>query len=622
MLGRLKTILGHDSRGPLPDLDALRDRVVRLCLGYIISFSAPVLILGIVLSMGESWNWYATTQLVAYSCCLIGYFAFPRNKSKCLSYYVVAIVILLGCSGIAAWGPSPSRFIVLSFGCLFAALFSGARFAFAAIVSSTGLVCFAAWANQFIAIDGGGDSVSHHSVRQWIVTILSFAFYSACGCLMVAWVARSLQNSIKVLFKREGELRETNALLRKQAVELEVQALELEKQAEVLTEQRDLADQASKAKDRFLSVISHELRTPMNPILGFLDLLESEGRLGGESQERLTLMRQSGEHLLYMIDKLVDFSEMDSGKLQLNPSSVSWLELKTKARARLKPFANQGRVELSIQCSESDEDRVSLDRKRTLQVVQELGMNALKFTSVGQVLIDFSLARKADSADWICIRVVDTGMGMDEAMQKSLFASFSQVDDSRTREFGGLGLGLSICESLVRSMEGTIAVESSLGHGSMFTIRFPVKVMPRQDSAPRAVEKLKVFSKPISVLVAEDDMLNQRVVTALLKRIGANATCVEDGKQAIEALRTSQYDVVLMDLSMPVLDGLSAAREIRRIESIKDTPIIALTAHSYSKCEESCAEAGMNGFLTKPARADKLFEAIARSMGAKQASRN
>ncbi|EDY81729.1 response regulator receiver domain protein [Verrucomicrobiia bacterium DG1235] len=595
--------------------------MLRLALGYVLIFSAPVLLLLVYRGLSEHWNWYLLVQIFAYVALAVGFWSSSRGGSRGLSHLVVVVVILVGVCGIAAWGPAPSRLIVLNFGCVFAAMFHSCKASMGTLAVSIGLVSLAAYLNPYVAILDGGDSVSDHTAGQWVVTLSSFAFYTVCSALLVAWVTKTLQNTITALRGREQELQNSNDILKEQAVKLEEQAVELEEQAKALKEERDRTEAASKAKDRFLSVISHELRTPLNPILGFLDLLEEDQALRSESKDQLELMRRSGEHLLLMIDKVVDFSELDRGELTLVRNERTWAELRRDIRSRLQLLAEEKNLEFHVHCEGAARDRLVLDNRRTLQIIDELGSNALKFTDKGSVAIALCLASgDGGRTHRLAIEVSDTGCGIDCKAIDRLFDPFVQEKSGWTRDAGGFGLGLSACQAIAGAMGGAIRVESEIGIGSTFTVEIPVELVLVGTTDPKRKSKLMQFTQPPEVLVVEDDLVNQKVVTALLKKLGAKTVCVDNGKKAVEILRPGAFDLVLMDISMPVMDGIEATEEIRKNDALKDLPIVALTAHSYSKSEKACFEAGMNGFLTKPAKADQLFEIISKLIGKKPES--
>lgn len=608
-----------EHRALLPDLDTLRDRVVSLALALLLCLTAPMLMTSIYRSWGENWNWYASVQVMSYVALLIGTLFLHPTRMKLLSHLIVASVMFTGICGIAAWGPAPSRFVVLCAGCVFSALFNGARVSIGVLASSIVLISFAAYLNPIVQILDGGDSVSEHLPMQWLVTVASFAFYTAICSLLVAWVARSLQRTIVALKGREEELANSNKELQSTAVQLEEQAVVLEEQTESLKIERDKSAAAAAAKDRFLSVVSHELRTPLNPIIGFLDLLREDESISSESRAKLELMRRSSEHLLHLIDKVVDFSELDPRELTFNRKKTTWSVLKKEMQERLKPQADERQLEFLVSVPESENEAPILDVRRTMQVIEELCTNGLNFTKRGGVTIELSSNLREGKRHWMTVVVSDSGCGMDEATLAGLFDSFTQSDGSRTRTTGGFGLGLSICQTIVSAMGGSIKVKSELAVGSVFTVELPVDIVRESTRLSYGKVDRPFFSEPISVLVAEDNVMNQKVVKGLLKRIGAKATCVEDGQQAVSALLDGQFDVVLMDISMPVMDGLSATREIRLNRTFDGTPIIALTAHSYAKCEQDCFEAGMNGFLTKPVKVDELFEAVAQALASRKA---
>jgi two-component system, sensor histidine kinase len=393
---------------------------------------------------------------------------------------------------------------------------------------------------------------------------------------------------------------------------------ELQRRRELETLAADLrvaqhkAEGASMAKSAFLANMSHELRTPFQGLLGMLQLLDSEA-LTPSQHRQLRVARESGGHLLDILNDVLDAARLEAGTLRLHEDAVSPQALAADVQALMTPPARAKGLVLTTQVDPALPARVLLDGTRVRQVLFNLLSNAIKFTERGSV--GMALGERDGR---LCVTVTDSGIGMDAATQSRLFQRFSQGDDSTSRRHGGTGLGLEISRSLARLMGGDIEVQSTPGQGSRFELQLPLRPAPAHAANPAELPAAPPHAlRPLRLLVAEDNAVNCEVLAAMIAHLGHEAQFAHDGRAAVLALQQGEFDLVLMDLHMPELDGLAATRAIRALPGDKAAlPIIALTADAYAETRVRCFDAGMNGFLSKPVTLDALAHTVARCAAA------
>jgi hypothetical protein len=357
--------------------------------------------------------------------------------------------------------------------------------------------------------------------------------------------------------------------------------------------------------------MSHEIRTPMNGIIGASGLL-ADMPLGMDAQQYVQIIRDSGSHLLQLINDILDFSKLDSGRLELEQVPFDIHAVAGAAVDLLQGQAREKSLHLSFTIAKEVPRMVVGDPGRLRQIIINLVGNAVKFTEQGNVRVGLTALRAESGIAHLACAVTDTGIGIPPDKTGKLFESFTQVDSSVSRRFGGTGLGLAICRKLVERMGGSIAVQSEFGKGSTFYFDIRLKTAPETRAEQHDGARATAPVLPCChVLVVEDNGTNRLVVTRMLERIGHRVHGVANGHEALEALQAVAYDVVLMDMMMPGMDGLTATKAIRRLPSVAGkVPIIGVTANVLINDKENCLAAGMNGFLTKPVTAQRLVDAM------------
>lgn len=447
-------------------------------------------------------------------------------------------------------------------------------------------------------------------------------------------LARELSKKSILLERKNREVEKLYQKLQTEAEQLTQKKAELEKEmlaramvAEELARAKKEAEQASALKSEFLANISHEIRNPMNVIIGMAGLLCSAG-LKPEAQEYAELIRESAQSLLTILNDILDFSKIEAGRLELEFVEFDLGQLLARV---VEPFALQAR-EKGLMFSWEVKDGVPRllrgDPTRLRQILVNLLSNALKFTKEGRVTLTALKAGEREGRQvLLSFAVQDTGIGIPREKLDRLFEQYSQVDGSYARKYGGTGLGLAISRRLVALMGGTIGVESEEGKGSTFTFVLPFEEIILHASSPVTAEEAAGEARPavpeeivagpgtdrkLEILLVDDKAANRRLVTVLLEKKGWKVTVAGSGKEALEQLSAHPFDLVLMDIQMPELDGLETTRLIRSQEEKKGekVPIIAMTAHAMRGDREKFLAAGMDGYISKPIDITELYHMV------------
>jgi signal transduction histidine kinase/ActR/RegA family two-component response regulator len=374
------------------------------------------------------------------------------------------------------------------------------------------------------------------------------------------------------------------------------------------------AEAANRAKSQFLATMSHEIRTPLNAVLGLNELM-LHSPLDSQQRRHAELIGSSGRLLLALINDILDVSRIEAGHLQLTSAPFSVRKAAEGVVALMRERALAKGLELRLELSPAEDSLIQGDVIRIQQILFNLIGNAIKFTDRGSVQVNVSVEPGAGRALTLHLAVSDTGIGIAESAMPTLFDRFTQADSTTMRRYGGSGLGLAITREIVQLMGGTITTTSTPGLGSRFAVSIPSRCVDRSELVPASgdADAADAVRPALRILVAEDNDVNQILINAVLTRMGHTVHLVANGLQAVEAVRRGEYDLVLMDLQMPGMDGMEATRAIRALGGPRASlPIIAMTANAFAEDRQACLDAGMDDYVAKPIDVARLAQAIAR----------
>ena len=375
--------------------------------------------------------------------------------------------------------------------------------------------------------------------------------------------------------------------------------LKLRKSLDDLRKAEQQASEANLLKSSFLANMSHEIRTPMHAVLGYAEMLK-EGNLNSEQKEQVENIEIAGRNMMDILNDILDFSKIESGMMDVEITGFDLRQLIDELNSLFSISAKKKGIRLKF-LVDTQLKYIESDSTRLKQILSNLISNAIKFTSIGSVSVSVEL-----EANKINFTVSDTGDGIAKDRQDRIFDSFTQAESSTTRKYGGTGLGLTISKQLTELLDGEISVESELGKGAQFKFTIPFKKAEKIIELHKDYRNMEIDFEGVSILLVEDNELNIQLGMTRLAKLGAGVTLAKNGKEAIDLVRDHQFDLIIMDCQMPVLDGYAATEQIRQLPNGRSVPIIAMTAGTSTEEKSRCFEVGMDAYLSKPLSLNRM----------------